>query len=345
MGGAGGQAPTGVTPPPFGSPWQTLGEWNLFSDIPSGTPNERVVPYDLISPLFSDYALKDRFVFIPEGSTITYSDTDAWAFPVGAVLVKTFSYPIDAANPNGPRDLLETRILFREPDGWKAHTYQYGPDDSEATLLVSGDIVDVVTETPSGLPIENYRIPNENQCLECHENLDEARHLGPSTRQLDRDLDYGAGAENQLDHLFALGFFDKQPAPFAERFRLADPFDGSNPDLTSRVRSYFDSNCAHCHQDGGFASPPSNLDLTFAGTDPDASPANWGACVVPTSCGCCAGDTHDVVPGDPDTSIMVCRLASTDPAEKMPPFGFHSHEEGVALVSDWIAAMQVMGCQ
>lgn len=344
-GGTGGEAQSAVTPPPFGSPWDTLGEWNLFTDIPSGTPNARVVPYDLISPLFSDYALKDRYVFIPEGSTITYSDTEAWEFPVGAILVKTFSYPIDAANPDGARDLLETRILFREPDGWKAHTYEYTADDSEAELLVSGRIVPVSTQSPSGTPIDSYRIPNENQCLECHERSDEARHLGPSTRQLDRDLDYGSGPENQIDHLFSIGFFDTQPAPAAQRFRLADPLDGSNPDLTFRVRSYFDANCAHCHQQGGFASPPSNLDLTLAGTDPMADPSNWGACVIPTSCGCCAGDTHDIVPGDPDTSIMVCRVSSTDPAEKMPPFGLHAHEEGVALLSDWIAAMPMAGCQ
>ncbi len=344
-GGSGGQAPTAVTPPPFGEVWETLGEWNLFSDIPSGAPNERVVPYDLISPLFSDYALKRRYLFVPEGSTITYSDTDAWVFPVGTILVKTFAYPLDVQAPDGPIDLLETRILFNEPTGWTAHTYVYDATDAEADLAVAGPVIPVSAETPSGMPIVDYKVPNTNQCVECHATSEVPRHLGPSTRQLDRDLDFGSGPVNQLDHFQALGLFDKAPAPYAQRLRLVDPLDDANPDVTSRVRSYFDANCAHCHSAGGFATPPSGLDLTYAGTDPAAAPSNWGECVVPTSCSCCAGDTHDVVPGDPDASIMVCRLASSDPSEKMPAIGRIPHEEGVVLVRAWIEAMPATGCQ
>lgn len=342
--GGGGAPPSNVTAPPYGAPWETLGEWNLFADIPTGTPNQRVVPYDLISPLFSDYTTKHRYVFVPEGSTITYSDTEAWAFPLGAILVKTFAYPL-TADPNGALDLLETRILYREPDGWKAMTYVYDPGDMDATLTVAGAFIDVVAETPSGLPIDLYRVPNENQCLECHKSFDEPRHLGPSTRQLDRDNDYGQGAENQLDHLAAIGFLDKTPAPAGQRVRLADPLDGSNPDLSYRARSYFDANCAHCHTAGGNATPPSALDLRFTATEPGQPASNWGECVIPTSCSCCPGKTHDVVPGDPDASIMPCRLGSTAIDEKMPPFGLFAHEEGVALIRDWIAAMPATSCQ
>jgi uncharacterized repeat protein (TIGR03806 family) len=342
--GGGGGAPTNVSPPPFGQPWETLGEWHLFADIAAGTPNERVVPYDLISPLFSDYATKHRYVFVPEGATITYSDTDAWEFPVGSILVKTFAYPL-TADESGPLDLLETRLLYREPTGWKAMTYVYDATDTDASLTIAGDFIDVVAQTPSGLPIDVYRVPNENQCLECHKSFDDPRHLGPSTRQLDRDHDYGQGPENQLDHLFAIGFFDKAPAPSGERVRLADPFDASNPDLSYRARSYFDSNCAHCHTSGGNATPPSALDLRFAATEPGQPASNWGECVIPTSCSCCPGKTHDVVPGDPDASIMPCRLASTAIDEKMPPFGLFSHEEGVELIRAWIAAMPASSCQ
>lgn len=343
-GGAGGEAAVAVSPAPFGQPWETLGEWHLFTDIAAGTPNERVVPYDLISPLFSDYATKHRYVYVPEGSTITYDDEAAWVFPVGSILVKTFAYPL-TADPNGPLDLLETRLLYLEPSGWRALTYVYDATDTDAALTIAGDFLDVVAQTPSGLPIDIYRVPNENQCLECHKSFDDARHLGPSTRQLDRDNDYGQGPENQLDHLFAMGFFDKAPAPAAQRVRLADPFDASNPDVAYRARSYLDSNCAHCHTAGGNATPPSALDLRFSATAPGQPASNWGECVIPTSCSCCPGKTHDIVPGDPDASIMPCRLASTEIDEKMPPFGLFAHEEGVQLIRDWIAAMPAASCQ
>jgi uncharacterized repeat protein (TIGR03806 family) len=345
QGGAGGAPLEDVTPPPFGAPWQTLGEWNLFADISSGAPNARVVPYDLISPLFSDYANKRRYLFVPDGSTITYSDTDAWDFPVGSILVKTFSYPIDPGAPDGAQDLLETRILFKEPTGWTAQTYVYDATDTEAALTITTKFIPVVAETPSGLPIDTYVVPNGNQCIECHKSFDTARHLGPSTRQLDRDNDYGSGPVNQLDHLASLGYFDTTPAPAGQRVRLVDPFDDTNPDLSYRVRSYFDANCAHCHTAGGHATPPSALDLTLSATDPGGNAASWGECVVPTSCSCCPGKTHDVVPGDADASIMPCRLESTAINEKMPPFGSFSHEEGVALVRAWIDAMPATGCQ
>ena len=40
-----------------------LSEWQLFTATsPRLTPNDRVVPYDLNTPLFSDYASKYRFV-------------------------------------------------------------------------------------------------------------------------------------------------------------------------------------------------------------------------------------------------------------------------------------------
>ena len=54
----------------------------------------------IVSPLFSDYSVKYRFLYLPPGKRITWHDTDRWEFPVGAVLIKTFSYPVDARTPS-----------------------------------------------------------------------------------------------------------------------------------------------------------------------------------------------------------------------------------------------------
>lgn len=89
-----------VTPPPEGAPWQTLAEWHLFDG--AGKPAARVVPYEVVSPLWSDATSKHRFLYVPEGKVIGYQAQDVWKLPVGAVLAKTFGYLKDARDPGPP---------------------------------------------------------------------------------------------------------------------------------------------------------------------------------------------------------------------------------------------------
>ena len=52
---------------------------------------------------------------------------------------------------------------------------------------------------------------------------------------------------------------------------------------------------------------------------------------------------YDIVPGRPDESILAYRIASTHPGVMMPELGKRLvHDEGVALVREWIAAMPGM---
>src|SRR5579859_2575148 len=45
-----------------------------------------VMPYDLATPLFSDYAGKLRTVYLPKGTKAEYRPTDAFDFPVGTIV-------------------------------------------------------------------------------------------------------------------------------------------------------------------------------------------------------------------------------------------------------------------
>ncbi len=335
-----------VTPPEPGAPWESLSEWNLYADLRAQEPAERVLPFEVIAPLFSDYTKKRRFVHLPEGATIAYASEGPLGFPVGTILVKTFSYPADLREPEGEERILETRILHLEPNGWAAHTYVWNDEQTEAVRLVAGKFIDASFVDASGQAVQNlYRVPNTNECKDCHQNQDSFVSLGGRSRQLDRAYDYGEGPVNQLEHLAALGWLEGLP-PASERTKLVDPF-GSD-ELSLRVRSYFDANCSACHTTGGNASQSSLL-LDFAATDPESQPSsNWGVCKIPTSAGgATCGHTYDVVPGDPDRSIMICRMASTDLEVRMPPLGIRLvHAEGLALVRQWIASMPPEGsCQ
>ena len=78
-------------------PAERLSQYGLFQgEIAALVPAEGVIPYDLNSPLFTDYALKYRVVKLPAGAHATYRSGDAFDFPVGTVIAKTFAIPRDA---------------------------------------------------------------------------------------------------------------------------------------------------------------------------------------------------------------------------------------------------------
>jgi uncharacterized repeat protein (TIGR03806 family) len=346
-GGSGG-AETGAwdgvpTPAPDGAPFSTLAEWHLFRDAPAQEPAEGVVPFDVISVLFADNASKHRFLWVPPGNKITWNDEAPWEFPVGTIAVKTFFYPVDARNPTLGDHLIETRLLVHEADRWVGHVYLWNEEQTEAVRKPTGASLTVPWTNADGEALDQtYEVPDTNQCQQCHGQGESTRPLGPRTRQLDRDYDYGAGPENQIDHFASLGWFDREPP--APRVHLEDPL-GTAP-LFDRVRAYFDANCGHCHGEGGQAHS-TRLHLAYEDTDPvTGNPSNWGICKFPTSAGAASGGfKYDIVPGAPEESIMVHRLESTDDTIQMPPILTKlSDPRGVELVREWIAGMPPRSC-
>jgi hypothetical protein len=116
-----------------------------------------------------------------------------------------------------------------------------------------------------------------------------------------------------------------------------DPHSGT---LDARARAWLEINCAHCHNPAGPARN-SGLDLTVAQNNPTA----WGIMKPPVAAGRGSGGlAYDIVPGKPEQSILVFRTGSTDAGIMMPELGKRLiHEEGLALVREWIAAMPAAG--
>lgn len=333
-----------------------LSDWHVLN-VSGGrlVPNAGVLPYDLVTPLFSDYAHKLRTVWMPAGQSARYTADKAFEFPVGTILSKTFYYPraggLDAvletydAEPGSPAAgldlsrvrLVETRVLVRRAGGWTVLPYVWNADQSEAQLERTGDAKTLDLVDAQGHDQKfTYVVPNENQCASCHvTNLKngEFTPLGPKARNLNRTLAYTDGTENQIARWVRAGFLTGVPA--GELPRAADWRDVRQP-IAERARSYLDVNCAHCHQTSATASNTA-LRLDALG------PADWslGLCKPSVAAGKGTGDRiHDIVPGKPDESILPFRLASTEGGVMMPELGRNTvHQEGVQLIRDWIAAM------
>ncbi len=320
------------------NPPQELSAYQLFAGDPRRQlPADGVTPYDLVTPLFSDYAQKYRFVKLPAGQSARYADTDAFDFPVGTVIAKTFAYPSGQGESEGALQLIETRILLRGDDGWVGLPYIWNEQQTEATLAIAGGQRDVAwVHVDGSARLLDYRVPNANQCKGCHRTRDrEMLPVGPRAGLLNRPYDYEHGSENQLAFWSRTGRLEGAPDPEqAPRWPVWNaPESGS---LDHRARAWLDINCAHCHNPEGPART-SGLDLRFEQTQPTM----WGVHKSPVAAGRGAGDRLvDIAPGSPEESILLYRLESVDPGEMMPELGRSVvHEEGVALIREWIAQM------
>ena len=319
--------------------------------------NDGVVPYDLNTPLFTDYAHKLRTVWMPKGTTAKYRPTDTLDFPVGTVISKTFYYPRTAdgkfgdvaRNDDYSRDfagqgldmanvrLIETRILVHRQDGWAAIPYVWNDAPTEATLARTGAVLPLTLVGADNAREDfNYVVPDESQCQSCHAQdwIDRKVHpIGPKARHINKDYHYADGSANQLEHLAKLGYLSGLPA-LAEVPRDAN-WEDTRATLDARARAYLDINCGHCHNANGAAN---TTGLTLdAGTPEDR---HLGICKPPTAAGQGTGDHFfDIVPGQPDESILPYRLSSKEPGVMMPELGRSTvHREGVALIKAWIAA-------
>ncbi len=318
-------------------PLQKLSEYGLFAGDPAAQqPAPGVIPYDLNSALFSDYAEKFRFIKMPAGSSAIYKSDGVIDLPVGTLIAKTFAYPHDARNPSGGRRLIETRILKHEPEGWVGLPYVWNEAQSEATLDVAGDTVNVSWIHTNGEPrTNNYIIPNSNQCKGCHKAGESMLPIGPKARHLNRDFAYTDGTENQLAHWSRVGVLSGVPSP-EQAPRLAVWDNPKTGTVDARARAWLEINCAHCHSPEGPARN-SGLDLLAS----QQNPTSFGIMKPPVAAGIGSGGLpYDIVPGKPDQSILALRIASTHPGVMMPELGKRLvHTEGVALVREWIAAM------
>lgn len=315
-----------------------LSEWRLFTAARSALkPNAGVVPYDLNTPLFSDNAGKYRFVWMPAGTAAEYREDEPFEFPVGTVLAKTFTFP---AARSGDERLIETRLLVHSKTGWVALPYIWDANQRDAALQLVPDPVPIhYTDTAGKLHDFNYVIPNANECRECHDNNKVLQPIGPKARNLNKDFAYESGNENQLSHLARVGYLRGLP-PTQSAWPKAAKWDDPSAALDARARAYLDNNCGHCHQPGGQAGY-TGVDFRWSQLDL----AQQGLCKSPNSAGFVGALRYDIVPGDPDHSILIYRLESTAPKVSMPALGRDVvHVEGVQLLRQWIASL-AGGCR
>ncbi len=228
-----------------------------YADVAGHRLVPQLIPFEINSPLWSDGALKRRFLLIPDGESIGFAAAGALTMPVGTLLVKEFWLEGVAGDPTS-RFRVETRFLVKrceegdciEP--WQGYSYRWNEEGSEADLIDPGSadertVWKVMNE--AGTEVDHTHIyPARLNCTRCH-NAVAGRVLGLQAIQLDRPVDYGGIIADQLDTLTAIGVLGGSSST-EDLPRLPSSLDPSY-DLESRSRAYYHTNCSHCHRPAG----------------------------------------------------------------------------------------------
>lgn len=312
---------------------QWLSEWGLFKgELNQLEPAQGVFPYDINSPLFSDYALKSRFIKLPEGGVMEYEQDEVFEFPEGTTLVKNFYYSSTESDKE-EKNLIETRLLTRKSQNqWEALTYVWNDDQTDAELEIAGRSVPVdFLDSNGDLRRISYEVPSLNQCKSCHDFNGNMKPIGPSARQLNKELVHGNQLVLWTEQGSIAGLPNLDDIP-----RLARWSESQGQLLGDRARAWLEINCAHCHRKEG---PAKNTGLYLLASE--KQPYIYGIHKPPVAAGRGSGNMrYSIVPGYPEKSILFHRIQSLDPGVMMPEVGRTvNHIEGIALIERWIEGL------
>jgi glucose/arabinose dehydrogenase len=193
---------------------RTLSESGLFASVANHQVQPGVIPYSVNSPLWSDGALKERFIAIPhkEGNDmrIEFGTWRGWNFPDETVLIKSFALETVQGDPQSKR-WIETRFLTKQNGEWEGYSYRWNNEQTDATLVAADGLnqeyqiqVAKTDEHPEGLKRLNWRYPSRSECMVCHSRAVNFV-LGLNELQMNKEHDYGGVVDNQLRALEHLG--------------------------------------------------------------------------------------------------------------------------------------------
>jgi len=313
-------------------PYETLSEYLFFEGpIANQEPSYGVLPFKPISKLFTDYAQKKRFVWMPENAHATYNqDHTILDFPDGAVLLKNFYY--DNVQSTGSTKILETRMLIRKENTWVLANYVWNEAQTEAILDTGNHSVPIAWNLNGIDTSINYKIPSAVECLTCHKQNDNAIAIGVKPQNLNDLYTYKEGTKNQLLKWIEMGYLQEG---LPENIQTIVDWDDATQPIALRARSYLDSNCAHCHSEGTHCS---YRPLRFEFND-TTDPTNAGICVVPDE-NIGSSLAYVVAPGRSEKSVISYRLSSNYEEIRMPLIGRTIvHQEGVELINLWINSL------
>lgn len=239
-----------TTKPPLVIPefLPNLSELNLFiGDLNNLNPSPYAFEYKLNTSLYTDYALKQRLLVLPYGETMSYNGDGLPNYPDNTLIAKTFYYNLDNNNESAGKTIIETRILIKIEGEWQTGNYIWNDSQTDAVLDENGYTIPISWIDNQGITNNiDYEIPSNQDCFTCHQSYGQITPIGPKLRS----MNFNINGINQLQSLINNNMLSGLTSP--QEVGLLPNWEDNTLSDETRVRAYFDMNCAHCHTDGGF---------------------------------------------------------------------------------------------
>ncbi|HEY8549671.1 MAG TPA: hypothetical protein VIL35_06935 [Vicinamibacterales bacterium] len=309
-----------------------LSETGLYADPAALTVGAENRPFSPQYPLWSDGAKKRRWIYLPPGTAIDATDSDAWVFPDGTKFWKEFAF-------DGRK--VETRFLWKVgADDWVFATYVWNAEQTDATLAPERGVRHAAPIGTAG----HHSIPAVLDCRACHDSR-RTEILGFTALQLSTDRDPNAlHAEPLEPGMVTLKTLVDEGLLSPRRddlLRNPPRIVTTNP-RTRSVLGYLNTNCGACHNAESSLAP---LGLLLKHPVAAASEAEApgltttvmepGRYAIP---GTTPAERLRIAPGNPDASTLLYRLRSRRPSAQMPPFGtVVPDQQAIDLFTRWIA--------
>lgn len=277
--------------------------------------------------LWSDGAIKKRWIYIPSCSQVNTSDMDHWDFPIGTRLFKEFNIPTNSTDPN-TTTRVETRLIHRfgpGPDDWIFAAYQWQPSIGAATP----DAPDAAVFVENGLADANgtsHDIPPVAQCKNCHTKLPE-RILSFSAIQLSH-----SGSGETMQSLSDAGWLS-----VGARSGFQPPGDA----VAQAALGYLHANCGNCHNDGFKPVEPPPLMRLLVGDKTVESTGAYRSLVGVQTVNADFAAYERIEAGNADRSEIIMRMRLRPPDKgQMPPIATEIlHPAGISAVTAWIKTL------
>jgi glucose/arabinose dehydrogenase len=313
-----------------------LSESGCFTSLKPLVPSEKLTPFEVNSPLWSDGVKKDRFILTEK--VIGYDDAP-WEFAEHTTMIKNFWVPSWSTTQKEELKIVETRILTYMEGVVKGYTYLWNNEQTDAVISGGATQSDYLIaksdhDASQGNELFSYYFPSSKDCERCHNDA-KGPFLGFSLAQLNRPLGPSA---NQLDLIKSKSWFDSSnmSTPAQNLLSYADYRDDKRP-TEARMRSMLEVQCSTCHN-GQTPTQNAKLNLNFqtpwettgligrqqnTGIDFGLSPA------------------YLVTPGNPEASVLYKRIASRNLEVHMPPIATRRQDDdAVLLVKSWITDLK-----
>ena len=280
----------------------SLSATGLYTDIRAKKLSPRLVEFAPNNVLWSDGAVKTRWIQLPTGGVIDSTDMDHWRFPVGTKFFKEFAR-------DGKR--LETRLIWRVAETGDRErdvlvgAFVWNDNETDAELAPQGAMN--IRET-------DHDAPSQDSCWRCH-----------------------IGEPGNILGFSALQLGDVSAVPLSQPPSDSTPFAAPNTAI-----GYLHANCGHCHNPNGSAWSSSSMILRLDVDERDASANQVVQATVgaPLTQWIGHGYTYRIVAGDPDQSAVFYRMSQRAVNVQMPPIATkHPDDAGLALVRAWIESL------